>query len=46
MRSVMAEKVAEADAHSPERWATGPTTFSNQQTFGYDVEARRVSAVL
>ena len=24
------EKVREADAHSPKRWATGRTTYSNQ----------------
>ena len=30
MRSVMAEKVREADAHSPKRWAAGPTTSFNQ----------------
>ena len=32
----MAEKVREADAQSPNRWATGPTTSSYQLTLGYD----------
>ena len=27
---VMAEKVREADVHSPNRWATGRITFPNQ----------------
>ena len=30
MKSVMAENVCEADAHSPKRWAAGPTTSCNQ----------------
>ena len=30
MRSVLAEKVREVDAHSPKLWATGTTTSSNQ----------------
>ena len=29
MRSVMAGKVREVDAHSPKRWTTGDTTPSN-----------------
>ena len=45
MRSVMAEKVREANAHSPRRWAAGPTNSFNQQTFGYDVAARSIAAV-
>ena len=35
----MAEKVCEADAHSPKRWATRRTTSSNQLTLGYNVAA-------
>ena len=41
----MAEKVREADAHSPKRWSTGPTPSSNQETLGYDVAARSTAAV-
>ena len=44
MRSVMAEKVCEADAHSPNRWAAGPTTSSNQSTVGCDVASRPIAA--
>ena len=42
----MADKVREADPHSPKRWATGRTTSSNQQTLGYDVAARSIAAAL
>ena len=41
----MAEKVREAEAHSPKRLAAGPTTSSNQWTLGCDVAVRRVAAV-
>ena len=34
------EKMCEADAHSPKRWATGRATSSNQWTLGHDVMAR------
>ena len=43
--SVMAENVREADTHSPKRLAPGSTTSSNQQTFCYDVVAKRLGAV-
>ena len=39
----MAEKVHEADAHSPKRWATGRTTSSNQHT--YDVAGSSIAVI-
>ena len=39
----MVEKVREADAHSPKRWATGRTTSSTQYTLGYDVMTKRIA---
>ena len=41
----MAEKVREADAHSPKRWATGRTTSSNQYALGHNVASKRIAAV-
>ena len=44
IRSVMAEKVRAADAHSPKRWAAGPTTSSTQYALVYVVAATRTAA--
>ena len=41
----MAEKVREADANSPKRWATGRTTSSNLETLDYDLTAKRIAAL-
>ena len=39
----MEEKVRDADAHSPKRWAAVRTTSSNQWRLGCDVMARRAA---
>ena len=45
MRSVVAEKVREAEAHSSKRWAAGPATSSNQYVdVRYDVADRSIAA--